>query len=58
MKKLFPSLLVLTIGIGIAITVKANKSAINNCCADFGPVCAVINGKAILGPVRAPLGCP
>lgn len=49
MKKVFPFLLILAIGIGIAVTVKANKKFVN-CCDDFGKVCEVINGITLLGP--------
>jgi hypothetical protein len=49
MKKMFPFLLILSIGVGIAVTVKANKKIIN-CCDDFGPVCQVRNGVQFLGP--------
>lgn len=49
MKKALPFLLILSIGIGIAVTVKANKK-FTTCCDDFGKVCEVINGITLLGP--------
>jgi hypothetical protein len=49
MKKMLPFLLILSVGVGIAVTVKANKKIVN-CCDDFGKVCAVRNGIAVLGP--------
>jgi len=49
MKKMLPFLLILSVGVGIAITVKANKKA-THCCDDFGSVCQVRNGIEILGP--------
>ncbi|MHA4809485.1 hypothetical protein ACX0G9_15335 [Flavitalea flava] len=58
MKKSYRFFLVMFLGIGIAVTVKANRSAINNCCDDFGKVCAIVNGQTFLGPPRAPHGCP
>ena len=50
MKKLLPFFIMLFIGVGIAVTVKANKKAFTQCCDDFGRVCAVINGIQVLGP--------
>lgn len=49
MKKILPFLLILSLGVGIAITVKANKKLVT-CCDDFGAVCQVRNGVNILGP--------
>ena len=59
MKKFFLFFLVLSMGVGLAATVKANKSAVVRCCDFSGSVCAVVNGVTFLGPVpTAKHPCP
>jgi hypothetical protein len=58
-KRVLLFFLALSIGIGIAVTVKATKSAFSTCCDDSLRECSTINGVIIYGPkVTPPEACP